>query len=265
MSGRWSLTDLEFVLLCDPTGHAGVPDPFTFTSRTELAADYEVECARVLRALRERDDSELWVFADAVARPDVSLALRAWNEREYEDAEQLLRVHAVRSRTRGYVITQRPGETVFHSGGFDVVECDPHAVPEELLGALPFAAAGRCTAIPLPATEHSDAADSEPEPRLAVGDEREDDDARTAEFLSRPADRVGDLVVYQGRSKFGPRGRVGWGLEWRDLPGDGRYVVRPDGMIRVATGMGTKGMVEWLDEQIAEILLRLDRHMENEE
>lgn len=265
MTLRWSFTDLEFLLLCDSTGRGNIPDPFTFTSRIELAEAYEAERKRVLAELRDRDDPELWALADAVARPDVSLAIRAWDERDYADPEQQIRVHAVRSRARGYVITQRPGETVFHSGGYDVVECDPHAVADEALGCLPYANAGRAAAIPL--------ADPDPDSGPGddgyghgpgIGDEVEEDD-RGPVFLATPATRTGDLVVYQGRSKFGPRGRVGMALDWRDLPEDGRYVIRSTGSGRMATGMGTKGMVEWVNEQIAEILLRLDRHMENEE
>ncbi|MFC8530735.1 ESX secretion-associated protein EspG [Nocardia sp. NPDC057227] len=263
MTLRWFFTDLEFVLLCDSTGRANIPDPFTFTSRIALAEEYEAERKRVLAELRDRDDPELRALADAVARPDVSLAIRSWDEKDYADPEHQIRVHAVRSRARGYVITQRPGETVFHSGGFDVVECDPHAVADEALGCLPYATAGRSAAIPLPGADTGAGAerfDSVP----GIGDEVEEDD-RGPVFLATPATRTGDLVVYQGRSKFGPRGRVGMALDWRDLPEDGRYVIRTEPAGRMATGMGTKGMVEWVNEQIAEILLRLDRHMENEE
>lgn len=263
MSCRWFFTDLEFVLLCDDTGRGNIPDPLTFTSRIPFAEDYEAECRRVLDELRDRDDPELRALADAVARPDVSIAVRAWDEQDYADPEHHIRVHAVRSRARGYVITQRPGETVWHSNGFDVVECDPHAVADEALGCLPFANAGRSAAIALPGEDT--AGDSEERAAApGIGDEIEEDD-RGAAFLATPAVRAGDLFVYQGRSKFGPRGRVGMGLDWRDLPDDGRYVIRASGTTRMATGMGTKGMVEWVDEQIAEILLRLDRHEETEE
>ncbi|UGT60567.1 ESX secretion-associated protein EspG [Nocardia asteroides] len=265
MSGRWAFTDMEFALICDREGHGAVPEPFTFTSRIPLAEDYAAERRRVLAELRARGDSELAVLAEAIARPDVSLAIHAWDEADFAAHEQHVRVHAVRSRARGYVITQRPGETLWHSGGFDVAECDPHAVAEVALGCLPFANAGRSLEIPLPD------ADAEPDRGSSpigpsIGDEAADADAeRGAAFLATRAERAGDLQLFQGRSKFGPRGRVGMRLEWRDLPGDGRYVIRRNAHMRVATGMGTKAMVEWVDEQVAEILLRLDRHMENEE
>ncbi|MFC8045685.1 ESX secretion-associated protein EspG [Nocardia sp. NPDC057353] len=265
MSRQWSFTDLEFVLLCDRADRGSIPEPFTYTSRIALAEDYAVERRRVWAELESRDDPDLRVISDALDRPDVSIAVRAWDEADYSDQTKHIRAHVLRWRSLGLVITQRPGESVWHSAGFDVAECDPHAIADVALAQLPTAKAGRSTDLLLPGPDPQvDADDYSAGP--AVGDELEVDDAqRGARFLAAPAALAGDVTVYQGRSKFGPRGRIGMTLEWRDLPDDGRYAIRSTGSARTASGMGTKGMAEWANEQVTEILLRLDRHMENEE
>lgn len=265
MNPAWALTDLEFVLLCEEHGCTDLPVPFTFTSRTWLAADYRAERARTLRELRDRDDTELAVLADALTRPDVTVVAQAWDEQEPEKPEGWTRVHAVRQRARGFVITQRPGETVWHSGGFDIATCDPHALAEAVLDLLPPAKAGRLRQIALidPETQP----DARPfVPLISDDDEPEDDETHRSEtYLNTPATATGLVRVFQGRSMFGPRGRVDMGLRWRDLPGDGRYVTSLSADVPVATGMGTKGMVEWVQDQVAEVLLRLDRNLEHEE
>ncbi|MFI2234423.1 ESX secretion-associated protein EspG [Nocardia testacea] len=265
MNRTWELTDLEFVVLCEEFRQGGLPEPFTYTSRTRLAADYRIEKAATLRALHDRDDYDLYAMADAISRPDVTITAKAWNDQNPEEATGWIRVHAVRQRARGFVIVQRPGETVWHSGGFDVTACDPHALAESVLAALPEAAAGRMPQVTLvdPAT----APDTRPYvPLIADDDEYEDDEAyRSAAFLAAPATAAGTIQVLQGRSMFGPRGRVDMGMRWRDLPDDGRYVIPMNQDVEVATGMGTRRMIEWTQDQIAEVLLRLDRNMEHEE
>ncbi|WP_039826307.1 ESX secretion-associated protein EspG [Nocardia testacea] len=239
--------------------------PFTYTSRTRLAADYRIEKAATLRALHDRDDYDLYAMADANSRPDVTITAKAWNDQDPEEATGWIRVHAVRQRARGFVIVQRPGETFWHSGGFDVTACDPHALAESVLAALPEAAAGRMPQVTLvdPAT----APDTRPYvPLISDDDEYEDDEVyRSAAFLAAPATAAGTIQVLQGRSMFGPRGRVDMGMRWRDLPDDGRYVIPMNQDVEVATGMGTRRMIEWAQDQIAEVLLRLDRNMEHEE
>ncbi|MFI1463421.1 ESX secretion-associated protein EspG [Nocardia carnea] len=265
MIRTWELTDLEFVVLCEEFRQGGLPDPFTFTSRTRLAADYRKEKAETLRALRDRDDSDLYAMADAIARPDVTILATVWDEQAIEEPASWIRVHAVRQRARGFVVNQRPGETVWHSGGFDVTACDPHDLADSVLALLPEAGAGRLPQITLIDSEALP--DARPYvPMISDDDEPEDDEAyRSAAFLATPATATGTVQVFQGRSMFGPRGRVDMGLRWRDLPDDGRYVIPMNQEVEVATGMGTKRMIEWTHEQIAEVLLRLDRNLEHEE
>jgi hypothetical protein len=266
VNGTWEFTDLEFNLLCEEVRQGELPAPFVFTSRTRLEADYEQEKAQVRQRLRQRLDHDLDALAGALAEPDVFLVAHAWNDQDFGNPEARTRVHAVRHRARGYVITQRPGETLAHSGGFDAFECDPHALADTVVGLLPRSGAGRLDDIrlSLPATEPG------PEPErpaatISDNDDPDDDAFRSATFFDTAAVSTGIVKVLQGRSKYGPRGRVEAGLLWRDLPDDGRYVMPLDDPAPVATAMGSDRLALWVRDRIEAILSRMDSHMETEE
>ncbi|MFJ1458168.1 ESX secretion-associated protein EspG [Nocardia sp. N2S4-5] len=219
---RWTFTDLEFKVLCDEHRHGNLPAPFVFTSRTPRLDDYEREKADTRRLLRARADGEFEAMAAAIAAPEVFVVAHAWNDQEFDNPERRIRVHAVRHGARGYLLTQRPGETLWHSGGFTVEECDPRALGEVVIGQLPRTGPGVQpdlvvhAAAPAPGYEPAGS-------MVSDDDEPEDDDsARSAAFFGIPATATGIVKVLQGRSKFGPRGRAESGVLWRDLPGDGR-------------------------------------------
>ncbi|WP_280398203.1 ESX secretion-associated protein EspG [Nocardia carnea] len=268
----WELTDLEFRALCEDHTEGRLPRPLVFTSSLRWEDEYEWELAQTRRALRARYNGELDALGAGLARPDVFVSLQAFGgDQDFDNPEVRTRVHAFRQRARGFVITQRPGETVHHAAGFDIVECDPHALADIVLSRVPFAHAGRLpdTAIP----------DTTRDPRFQPGyttsgsmisDNDEDEDAgndydRALVFLRMPAVRSGSIRVVQGRSKYGPRGRIEMGMLWRDVPEDGRYAIPLHHPAPTATGMGTAELTEWLDEQIGSVVTRLDRNMEIEE
>ncbi|WP_067806279.1 ESX secretion-associated protein EspG [Nocardia beijingensis] len=267
MNRLWEFTDLEFNLLCEEVRQGELPAPFVFTSRTRLAADYEQEKAEVRQRLLRWLDHDLDALAGAIAKPDVFLVAHAWNDQDFGNPETRTRVHAVRHRARGYVITQRPGETLAHSGGFDAFECDPHALADTVVGLLPRCGAGGLDAIRLALP----AARPEPEPDRSAttisdnDDDADDDVFRSAAFFDTPAVSTGIVKVLQGRSKYGPRGRIEAGLLWRDLPDDGRYVMPLDHPAPIATAMGSDRLALWVRDRIEEILARMDSHMETEE
>ncbi|WP_109526111.1 MULTISPECIES: ESX secretion-associated protein EspG [Nocardia] len=267
MNHTWEFTDLEFNLLCEDVRQGELPAPFVFTSRTRLEADYEREKAQVRQRLRQRMDHETDALAGAIAKPDVFVVAHAWDDQDFDNPEARTRVHAIRHRARGYVITQLPGETLAHSGGFTVVECDPHTLGDTVLGLLPRCDAGGLDdiALSLPSTEPQHEVER-PVSRISDNDDDPGDDAvRSAAFFEIPAVSTGIVKVLQGRSKYGPRGRIEAGLLWRDLPDDGRYVIPLDHPAPVATAMGSDHLARWARDRIEEILARLDSHMENEE
>ncbi|MEU1985502.1 ESX secretion-associated protein EspG [Nocardia sp. NPDC019395] len=270
---RWELSDLEFRAVCEDHTEGRLPRPLVFTSSIRWADEYEWELAETRRALRARYSGELDAFGAALAKPDVFVSLQAFGgDQDFDDPGMRTRVHAFRQRARGFVITQRPGETVHHAAGFDIVECDPHALAEIVLSRVPFSRAGRSPATAIPDTSR----DPRFEPGYTtsgsmISDNDEDEDEggndydHALAFLRTGAVRSGTIRVFQGRSKYGPRGRIEMGVLWRDLPDDGRYTIPLKHPSPSATGMGTPELIEWVDEQIGSVVARLDRNMETEE
>lgn len=270
----WELTGLEFRALCGVHTEGRLPRPLVFTSSTRWADEYEWELSETARDLRARFNGELDAVGVALAKPDVFVSLQAFgDDADFDDPKVRTRVHACRQRARGFVITQRPGETVHHAAGFDIVECDPHELGDIVLSRIPFARAGRLPATAIPDTRR--------DPRFEPGystsgsmisdyDEDENENAgneydRALTFLRTSAVRSGSIRVVQGRSKYGPRGRIEMGMLWRDVEGDGRYAIPMHQPAPSARGMGTEDLTEWIDEQVELVVARLDRNMEIEE
>ncbi|WP_280406783.1 ESX secretion-associated protein EspG, partial [Nocardia carnea] len=139
---RWELTDLQFKVLCEDRRIGGLPRPFTFTSTIKFADDLAVAKEEARAGLERLPDPEFDAMVRALTKPDIMVTANLWHEREYTDPRRCIRVHAVRRDERAYVITQRPGETVAHSGGFDIAECTPATLARTVLGLLPDMPAG---------------------------------------------------------------------------------------------------------------------------
>ncbi|MFC8045682.1 ESX secretion-associated protein EspG [Nocardia sp. NPDC057353] len=266
MSRRWNFTDLEFVVLCTRYRGGELPNPFTFTSRIEYENPFEAEVGRIMRAFGSRFDPDLEDLADTISKPDVMVVLQAWDDRDFENPKERSRVLGIRRRARGFLITQRPGETLYHSDGFDVEECSPHALADAVVAHMAVLEAGREPPVPLPATAPPDTGDDDLFGSMVSDNEDPDlsDAFRAAAFFGTEASRSGLLQVLQGRSKFGPRGRTESVLLWWDMPADGRYVMHVSDA-PVAVGMGSDALVSWVNEQVGDVMERLDRHREDEE
>ncbi|MEU1985503.1 ESX secretion-associated protein EspG [Nocardia sp. NPDC019395] len=241
---RWTFTDLEFKVLCDEFRRGKLPKPFTFTSRIRFAADYDAERERIRRALRTRSDRAFEEMVGAISRPELIVVARGWDEGDARMPEACTFVHAVRQGARGYVITQRPGETVQHSRGFDVVECTAQVLADSVAGLLP----------PMgPGTQPGFTVESETTaPRAG------DHAAQSSAFFGTPAAGTGYLRVLQSRLHFRLPGIVQTSAVWRDLPGDGRYLIQSDGPRSTVTGVGRRELSGWIDGWITQITARLE-------
>lgn len=223
---KWEFTDVEFKVLCNRYLGGYLPRPLSYTSRTLLQDDYEHELSETEARLRERLDPGFGPLFAMLERPEVAIFTQVWCDGDLDNPKKRIRVHAARQGRRACVITQLPGETVYHSGGFTVVECEPEALPALVTAELPEAEAARGPAVPIMVQP------PEPEPEMhrnshsAAFDSFDDpDDAATLAFWNKPAEWTAACRVVQGRSKYGPRGIVETTLLWRDLPGDGRYLI----------------------------------------
>ncbi|MBF6211555.1 ESX secretion-associated protein EspG [Nocardia puris] len=257
MNRRWDFTDLEFVALWDGMREGSLPQPFSFISRTEFRQDFLRECARTRERLRDSEGHELARIFEDIARPDIAVRIRGLRGPDAAEPANVVRLLAVRRGERGYVVSQSPGETVEHSGGFTVTEVGALSLADAVVSRLPEVGPGTHKHIVLPTPEEfadgrrdmDDSHESSP-----LWDSFEPSDAHRAESFLRSATRgMGTMTVDQGRSKFGPRGRVRRRLEWRDVVEDGRYVI-VSGSPPFAAAADERRMIAAINTEIAAVV-----------
>ncbi|MEV6069806.1 ESX secretion-associated protein EspG [Nocardia sp. NPDC052001] len=220
----WDFTEAEFMVMWADLVQDNLPLPFLSKSKANSTAEYENERRQAREAAREKFDPGVLAMIKAVAEPDLSVALSGWDEQEPLGAAGQIRVLGARQGSMGYVVTQKPGESFWHGGGYSIRECDPVQLADELVRELPDAEAGQQGDIVLPA-RRDEPADTESE-GITVRDWMTDSDsARSSRFFRAQTDRIGKITVTQGKSIFGPRGITEHVLRWRDIRDDGRYVI----------------------------------------
>ncbi|MGW5450594.1 ESX secretion-associated protein EspG [Nocardia sp. NPDC003979] len=253
MSRTWQLTDLELVVIWESLGEAGtLPHPFVFTSRTPLYYDYMREKRKVGMVLSTKLDSSFKNVLEVLTQPDVRIVVNGMDSRDPQRADGRVRMLGMRRANRGYLITQVPGETYMHSGGFTVTECDPLKLADIIVSALPSAEAGRMPEIPLIETAATDV-EYDYGRSFVEDDFDERAKVRSTKFLAMPTASVGSIGVVQGHSDFGPRGITERWLEWRDLEDDGRYVVTP-GPSSTAVSADSAKLISMVNARIAAIV-----------
>ncbi|WP_328394004.1 ESX secretion-associated protein EspG [Nocardia sp. NBC_00416] len=250
MNRRWEFTDLEFFALWEGTQDGVLPSPFFFTSDIPLYRDFLAAKQHALQRLRDRLGYTADDLLGIMTRPDLRIAVRGTNE---ENPRLRIRLLAVRRADRGLLISQQPGETLEDSGGFTVVEQHASELPRMIVSGLPTAPAGKRGEVVLTdIAEH--AADYDYTYSRPVHRAADDEVQRSAgEFRRVDTDSVGMIDICQGVSVFGPSGISRYRSGWRDLAGDGRYLVTP-GPPAVATPVDRRRMVEALDRVIADVL-----------
>ncbi|MEU0540336.1 ESX secretion-associated protein EspG [Nocardia sp. NPDC005978] len=257
MDRTWTFSDIEFVALWADLGEEFLPDPLMFTSRTEWWDDHLANLARARESLRDRESEleDLPELTYALRNPDLLVRVHGWDPRDIESGAASVRALGVLRGELGYLLTQLPGETYRHSGGFTAKEFPAARLAEELVVLLPDTAASRGRDIVLARPEHVELFDyafgMSPAHETLEGGVID----RAADFLAAPATSRGTMEVVQGHSRFGPRGITRHQLEWRDVVDDGRYVIT--GYPSVAAPADRRRMVSTLQSHIAEVVLAM--------
>lgn len=253
MLRSWSFTDLEFLVLWEQLGEEFLPDPLTFTSRTRWWNDHLANKARAREHLQGRDP-DFGEVLHALRRPDVRVEVHGWDGRDRAVAEASIRLYAVQSGEAGFLVTQKPGESVRHSAGFTVTEHWATELAEAVVASLPDTAAGCGRDVVL--AEAEDTEDIDFGFGLSPAHESLEGTVvdRAADFLAVPAPSMGTIDIVQGRSRFGPRGITRHRIEWRDLEDDGRYVITGEHP-PVAAPADRRRMVSTLEAHLSEVAL----------
>ncbi|WP_280262232.1 ESX secretion-associated protein EspG [Nocardia wallacei] len=229
MKRTWNFSDIEFVVLWEEMRDRVLPRPFVFTSRIPYRDDYLREKLRVRERLHHELGRSCDDLLESVARPDIRIIVNGRGGRDPRDPEERIRVLGVRRGGAAYVMRQLPGETVWHSGGFTAVEHDALSLADAVVAALPKADAGEHGEIVL-ASQVAARDDMDYSFGRSFVEDRSDEwvRPRSHTFLGAATQRIGEIEISQGRSKFGPRGVTRRTFGWRDLEDDGRYLITAD-------------------------------------
>ncbi|WP_194852870.1 ESX secretion-associated protein EspG [Nocardia sp. SYP-A9097] len=219
----WQFTEAEFYVLWKDRAGEEPPEPFTFTSATRTAADFQKELREARDSLGHKlKSTDLESAFEALANPDLYLTTYGWSEADLWGTNSQVRVLATRKGPKGYVITQLPGATYWRRGGYTMVECDPIRLADAVVDATPTVERGSRGDITL-ATRDQDLDHDYGRSAVAAGPDTAV--SKTKEFLTAPATTAGDIYIVQGSSVFGPRGITRHLVRYRDLAEDGRYVI----------------------------------------
>ncbi|MFE3027494.1 ESX secretion-associated protein EspG [Nocardia tengchongensis] len=260
----WQFTDLEFKVLCNRYREGSTPAPFVYTCRTPDPDEYRRQLWAAGDELDQRLDSDFRAVFEAVADPEIVVLVFGWNDAKLDSPDEYLRVHGVRRGRRACVLIQQAGESLEHSTGVTMIECEPEELARVLVAQLSEVPAGRSSAIPI--VDEPTVVDLYEAPRASAFDSFEESvETPGLRFLSTPTDQAGWIRILQARSKYGPRGVATSRLEWRDLPGDGRYVIDHDQEMRFAIGVDGRKLAGHIDAGIARIVEHMESRGEQDE
>ncbi|NEW39049.1 ESX secretion-associated protein EspG [Nocardia cyriacigeorgica] len=253
MNRTWEFSDIEFFVLWKSVGRGGLPFPLYYLGRTEDPERFKAE----LLAAREEVDRRLGRSFDpilaTIADPDLRIVVNGGDGRAPREPEGLVRLIGARRQSSGYLLKQLPGESYWHSGGFTVTECEAVGLADSVVAEMPEAEPGKQRDVVLPAESPGDELDHA-YGGSAVHDSFDDSTAqRGAAFLATPAPSYGTIDVVQGFSIFGPRGITKHRLRWRDLEGDGRYVIG-DETPPVARPADRKHLTNTINTRVAAVI-----------
>ena len=259
MTPTWEFTGDEFDALWTGIEEEYMPDPFIHTGAPGDADEAEFVRKDAWARIRRRWGHELDEIIDVLTHPDIRIVVRGYGGGEkLIDPAYSVRMLAVSKGELGYLVRQRPGETLYHAEGFVVTRHSALSLGEVIADHLPEAEAGRGRDIRL--DEPGDDQFDRTYGRSLVQHYDDDSAVQTQTFQQAPLDRDGFIDIEQGWSRFGPRGILRLRLGWRDLTDDGRYVIVP-GTPPVAVGADRRRVVSLINSQIAEVVraIRDDR------
>ncbi|MFI6870208.1 ESX secretion-associated protein EspG [Nocardia sp. NPDC050406] len=261
---RWELTDVEFRTLSNRYFDGFMPPPLVFSSRTDSYDEFQRELIETEARLRERLDPGFNSVIDTLVRPEVLIYSSAWCDGDLENPKKRIRVHGARRGRRAVMVTQAPGETIYHSGGFTVTECEPEELPALMIAELPDTEAGRGPALPI--VFEARPSEGERNSHSFAFDSFDDSvETRSQAWWAIPAEMSGAIRVLQARSKYGPRGIMELTLLWRDLPDDGRYLIEMETLETKAEGASKQRLADRLEHRVNLVLAHMEERGEETE
>lgn len=196
----WELTDLEFVALWEVSAIGLLPTPLVFSYDTRRSPALLREKANARRRLQDTSYEELKCALHAFNRPDLRVVVYGCDGGDPTDPSGHIRILAVRCDRIGYVVAQIASEAPWHRCSFTVGEVHPVDLAETVVDSLPKVPAGALGDVDLTT-------------------------ARSLPVLHHPATTTGMIEISAHGSRHGSRSGAIHELYWRDLRGDGRYLI----------------------------------------
>jgi hypothetical protein len=254
MNRTWELTDIEFVALWEAGNRDGrLPDPLMFTCRTPDPHEYYRQKCDAWERLRGSGARWFEPVMEAIARPDIRIVAEGYDGADPLQANVPARLLGVRRGDRGYVVSEMSGETWSHSGGFVIAECDAVGLAGTVVDTLPVVGPGRLSEVVLSTRQAGESLDYSYGRSSVLDSYDEPESTRSESFLTQPASCIGTIDVVQGTSRFGPRGITRYTMEWRDLIGDGRYMI-DDAHPSVAVAVDSHGLVSMINYRVGGVI-----------
>ncbi|MFD4369679.1 ESX secretion-associated protein EspG [Rhodococcus sp. NPDC058521] len=208
---RWTLSSAQFAALWARTGQDRAPFPFDLSSDLAVAEDHAEQQRRVRQTFDGPEHDVLAAAFLLLAEPDIRIELTG-------SADEIpLRIIGAMTRHHGLVALQHPRSAQREGGHVVMLGCEPYDVARQVLAQIPPTEPGRYRGV-----QFSRGSQARPGTRVLRRPEETSTLRPVADLLDRPT--VGEGVVKVVR---GPRhaGRFGGGAAWRDIRGDGRYIV----------------------------------------
>ncbi|MGV9614031.1 ESX secretion-associated protein EspG [Nocardia xishanensis] len=256
MSRTWRLTDVELIDLWDSMFQDRLPAPLFALYRGENAEEWSRLRAEARARTADAEDGGLRAALARIAHADVLVSAHGFDPRRLDCPDGLVRVLGARQGAAATLISQSPGESIWHSGGYVVTAGDAERLAGAVAGALPERAAGRLPDTPL-VTALGDGGADYYYGRSKVRESYSDGDRLSAEWLGRRAECVGVIEIRLGSSIFGPRGITRYRIEWRDLVDDGRYAVT-EAAGPIATAVDLPRLANLITAHITTVLQTLE-------
>lgn len=253
MNPRWSFPDLEFVVRWQRLREDTLPHPFVFTTDIAYEDDFQRARTAVLDRVVADPDPELDAALADIARPDIAIRVRGVDGVDPANPAASIRLLAARRESRGYLLTQFPGRTIDHSGGFTIAECEAVRLADAVADALPPVGAGSYRGFALPDPGECDPVDDYAVTTRLWDGYDDPPEVRARQFAAIVPERIGVIDVAQGMSRFGPKGRLVRSLQWRDLPGDGRHVIAA-GPPATVTGADRAGVITAINDELITVI-----------
>ncbi|MFI5719071.1 ESX secretion-associated protein EspG [Nocardia sp. NPDC051750] len=248
---RWFLTGLEFASLWDDMRESGLPESFVRTCRI---ADYR-QYLRAKRAARyeavERMGHGFDEFLDVLAKPDIRIIVTGTC---VSTRNPSIRLQVVRRGADAYSVEQILTDESTRGGEFYVETHHILDIGDFIAGRLPAEVPrGRLGSIDLSSQlaismeyDYRESPTREP-----VYDEFS---SQAGRFLRSSVDWVGSIRIVQGLAKYGSGHRAEYVVPWRDLCGDGRYVITYHNGMLTAKGVGSVQLVDVINTGTAAVV-----------